>query len=93
MRRIANFAALGVMAAASGATLFDISPAIARTGTARWCATVNVGYGDVVETCEFATIEACRPFVIAGNRGFCNENPGYIEPAAHQTRKKRHVKG
>ena len=92
MGRISAFAVLGILTASAGAVLLDSSAASARTGNQRWCATVNVGYGDVVETCDFATIEACRPFVIAGNRGFCNENPGYVEPMVRHHRK-RHVKG
>ena len=77
------------MAAATG---IYIPAAEARTGNARWCAVVNIGYGDVAEICKFATIEACRPHVIAGNRGFCNENPGFVEPPARRARQKRHIK-
>lgn len=93
MRRIATFAVLGGFAALAGSTLFDIPAAHARTGHARWCAIESIGPDEVTETCEYATIEACRPVVLAGNRGFCNENPGYIEPSVRHTRKKRHVKG
>jgi hypothetical protein len=92
MRRIPTFAVLWTLAVLAGAALFDSPAASARTGNARWCAMVSVGPGDVVETCDYPTIEACRPFVIAGNRGFCNENPGYVEPAVRHHRK-RHVKG
>jgi hypothetical protein len=92
MARISTFAVLGILAVSAGADLLDSSAADARTGNQRWCSMVNVGYGDVVETCDYATIEACRPHVIAGNKGFCNENPGYVEPLVRHLRK-RHVKG
>lgn len=93
MRRIPTFAILGALAAIAGATFFDAPAANAQFGNARWCANVHIGLGDWSESCDFATIEACQPFVIAGNRGFCNENPRYVEPGARHPRKKRHVKG
>ena len=42
---------------------------------APWCAVVNTGTGNVVWDCSYRSIEACRPNVLAGNRGFCNLNP------------------
>jgi hypothetical protein len=30
--------------------------------------------------CEFRSVEECAPHVIAGNRGFCNINPGFVPP-------------
>jgi hypothetical protein len=39
-----------------------------------WCARQNTGR-NVTETCSFRTFEACRQEVIAGNRGFCTQNP------------------
>lgn len=92
MPRIPTFAVLGILAVLVTAVLFDPLAASARTGNQRWCAMVSIGPGGVVETCDYPTIEACRPFVIAGNRGFCNENPGYVEPAVRHHRK-RHIKG
>jgi len=46
-------------------------------GPGRWCAVVSTGTGDVNWDCSYASIEQCRPNVIAGNRGFCNLNPSF----------------
>ena len=75
------------------ATIYGLSgPASAQIrGNAPWCAVISLGYGSVVWDCQYASIEACRPNVIAGNRGFCNRNPGYegpVEPV--RKRAKRH---
>lgn len=50
------------------------------SGAAPWCAVINLGVGDVHWDCQYATFEACYPNVLAGNRGFCNENPAYEGP-------------
>jgi Protein of unknown function (DUF3551) len=57
-----------------------------------WCAVISMGPGAVYEDCQYYSFEACRPVVLAGNRGFCNHNPRYIAPAtatkhAHHKRK------
>jgi hypothetical protein len=57
-------------------------------GNAPWCAVQNLGAGDVVWDCEFPSAEACAPHVIAGNRGFCNINPGFVPP--HSATPARH---
>jgi hypothetical protein len=54
---------------------FDLRPAPA--GEAPWCAVVNIGWGEPYWDCSYASVEACRPNVIAGNRGFCNLNPRF----------------
>ncbi len=48
---------------------------------------MSVGTGDVYWDCQYRTFEECVPNVLAGNRGFCNHNPGYVgEPAsAHRS--------
>jgi hypothetical protein len=51
------------------------------SGTAPWCAVVNMGTGDAYWDCQYATFEACYPNILSGNRGFCNHNPGYEGPA------------
>jgi hypothetical protein len=58
---------------------FGGRPALAY-GDAPWCAVTSVGAGEVHWECEYWSIEACRPNVIAGNRGFCNQNPWYKGP-------------
>ena len=64
-------AAIGFGAPASHAGSF---------GNAPWCAVQNLGAGDMVWDCEFRSVEECAPHVIAGNRGFCNINPGFVPP-------------
>jgi hypothetical protein len=63
----------------------------ATVGNAPWCAVINMGDGDVIWDCEYATVEQCVPNVLAGNRGFCNVNP-YGPPmrAATQLTPRKH---
>jgi len=92
MGRIPTFAVLGFSAVLAGSSFLPGTAAKAATGNARWCAAVNTGFDNVEEICDFQTFEECRPFVLAGNRGFCNENPRYVDvPVRHH--KKRRVKG
>jgi len=73
MMRILPIAAI-VIAAIS----FDTRPVSAQEGP--WCAFIAVGTGAVYEDCQYYSFEACRPHVLAGNRGFCNPNPRWVEP-------------
>jgi len=85
MRLVLASAGFATLAAA----LFATVPASrAQDGNARWCAYINIGKGGIAEQCIFRTLEDCVPFVIAGNRGFCNENPRY--PAEPAKRSRRH---
>jgi hypothetical protein len=53
-----------------------------------WCAIRNFGT-DIYEDCQFLTLEECRVTVIAGFRGFCNQNPRWqSEPAKPRPRRK-----
>ena len=70
-------ARIGLAAAAAAITLFNAVPAQAG-GNAPWCAVISIGRGNVYWDCQYATLEQCVPNVIAGNRGFCNENPAYV---------------
>ncbi|HET9715852.1 MAG TPA: DUF3551 domain-containing protein [Pseudolabrys sp.] len=47
----------------------------ARAFEGPWCAIQSLGSGVVYEDCQYPSLSACRPHVIAGNRGFCNLNP------------------
>ena len=70
-----------LIGAAAAALNFALSRGeAAYFGNAPWCAVVNTGAGNIEWDCEYASIEACRPNVIAGNRGFCQINP-YYSPA------------
>jgi hypothetical protein len=70
----------GLLAAAMGAGV-PASQA-GSFGNAQWCAVQDLGAGDVVWDCEYRTVEACAPQIVAGNRGFCNLNPSWVPPAA-----------
>jgi hypothetical protein len=83
----------GLISAAAGLA-FSVCAAHAGTiGNAPWCAVQDLGTGDVEWDCEFHTVEACVPHVIAGNRGFCNLNPSWTAPypaATPRHYRKRH---
>ena len=51
----------------------------AQAYDAPWCASHNNAFG-ATEECRFNTLEECVQDVVAGNRGFCNENPRYHGP-------------
>ena len=79
-------------AAAAGLALLATEAAQAQPnflGPGRWCAVVNIGTGNVIWDCTYPSIEACRPNVIAGNRGFCNPNPSYAGPPVQYRKYKR----
>jgi hypothetical protein len=83
-------------AALAGGLVSCLGPASAyyvRGPEAPWCAVVNTGTGNVVWDCSYGSIEACRPNVIAGNRGFCNLNPAYRGAVVVEQRRhsRRHV--
>lgn len=85
---------LVLAAAAFGATMTVAAPASYAYGDAPWCAVVEIGAGEVYWDCQYQTFEACRPNVIAGNRGFCNINPtgpGPQPPAAATPRRHKHT--
>lgn len=42
-----------------------------------WCANVSVGRGVMAKDCHYRSAEECSPNVIAGNRGFCTQNPAW----------------
>jgi hypothetical protein len=52
----------------------------AQAGGAPWCAVTDVGTGNMYWDCQYPSLEACVPHVVAGNRGFCNPNPRYRFP-------------
>jgi Protein of unknown function (DUF3551) len=79
MRMMLALAALGA------ALFFYVPPSQAYYGSAPWCAVVDTGWDNMEEECIYNSIEECRPHVIAGNRGFCSENPrwpGWYAPQA-----------
>jgi Protein of unknown function (DUF3551) len=62
-------------------------PAQAMEGP--WCAFISIGTGTVYEDCQYYSFEACRPNVLAGNRGFCNVNPRWVGPPPRHVRSGR----
>jgi uncharacterized protein DUF3551 len=81
-----------------GAAFAGVQPASAYVmdyHQAPWCAVMDMGTGSMYWDCSYATIEACRPNVIAGNRGFCNPNPyftGYAGPVERARHGRKHIR-
>ncbi len=86
-RIVLPIAATATIVAAS--ICLNVSPSQAQYfGDAQWCAVISIGSGDVHWDCQYNTVEACVPNVLAGNRGFCGLNPYYSstrQAAAHVT--------
>jgi len=77
--------------AVPAALVFAGQPVAADYYGAPWCAVIAMGDGDMQWDCEYRSIEECRPNVLAGNRGWCNLNPGFA--ASYQpTDQRRHRK-
>ncbi|MBI1205247.1 MAG: hypothetical protein GC182_22300 [Rhodopseudomonas sp.] len=90
MRLLSAFA---VTATLAGVFLMSPVPGQAQSGNKAWCAMANTGFDNVSELCDFDTFEECRPFVIAGNRGFCERNSHYVAiPAPRHVKRRHHVK-
>lgn len=70
-----------IIGALALAALFVYSRPAAAAGEAPWCAVVRLGAEEIYWDCRFASLEACRPYVIAGTRGFCNPNPAWQGPS------------
>ena len=80
-----------ISAVFAAAMLFDPRPAPAAE-PAPWCAVVSIGWGDVYWDCRYASFEACRPNVLAGNRGFCEQNPQWPGWYGRAEAPRRHFK-
>ncbi len=78
-------------ATALAAAACSAAPARAAYGDAPWCATIEIGAGEVYWDCQYETFEACVPNVLAGNRGVCSPNPAAGPARAAPARHKRHV--
>jgi len=71
------------------ALIFDLQPAKAYEPP--WCAVISDGYWD----CQYRSIEECRPYVLAGNRGWCNPSPYFVapyQPTEHRHYRQRHTR-
>ena len=81
-----------VMAAAGllvGLAITAFDGRAAQAYEAPWCAVIDVGTGNIYWDCQYNSIEECRPHVIAGNRGFCVQNPRYHGPRRAMPRRYR----
>jgi hypothetical protein len=76
------------------APMFGSWPALAGSGyngaPAPWCAVINLGPSDAYWDCQYASIEQCRPTILAGNRGFCNPNPYFVAQPLPERRRAKH---
>jgi hypothetical protein len=63
------------LAATGAAMLLNIPAGNAAYG-GPWCA-VETGRGTGYYNCRMRTFEECRLEVVAGNRGFCTQNPNW----------------
>jgi hypothetical protein len=66
---------------------FASIPAAAQANEAPWCAVLSMGRGDAYWDCRYASIQACQPAVLGGNRGFCNPNPRFVGPAVRRSKR------
>jgi hypothetical protein len=44
-------------------------------GNSRWCAVTDQGADVISWSCEYDTLEDCRPAIVSGSRGYCALNP------------------
>jgi len=58
-----------------------------KADEAPWCAVTNTGL-DMHWDCRYQSAEQCYPNVLAGNRGFCNNNPYFVAPAERRSQKR-----
>ncbi|HZQ14457.1 MAG TPA: DUF3551 domain-containing protein [Pseudolabrys sp.] len=77
-----------LLAAAVLATATMTLAAPAQAANAPWCAVINQGR-DAYWDCQYQSFAQCQPTVLAGNRGFCNENPAYVAPVRASRRAAR----
>ena len=89
MQRMFLFGLLAVAAMAAVAVMASWALARPVHAEAPWCAVIDMGRGDAYWDCQYASIQQCRPHVIAGNRGFCNPNPRYLGTVRGQRAKHR----
>jgi hypothetical protein len=81
-----------ISAASVAIAIIAIGPRSVQAKEAPWCAVINFGSGMAYWDCQYWSVEACIPNVLAGNRGFCNPNPafqGYTAPRKKASRRTR----
>ncbi len=84
-----------ILAAAAVIAAIAFNAPAARAYEARWCGVVEVGRNNNYWDCRYNSLETCVSYVIAGLRGFCNENPNYtgrsVPVKKTRMRHKRHA--
>ncbi len=82
-----------LLAVLAAVLCLDRSAGHAQTyGHAPWCAVVSTGAGAIERDCEYDSVEACAPNVIAGNRGSCEINPYYRGGPGPYPHHRRHIR-
>lgn len=82
-----------LMIAGAAVLAMWLEPRPAQANEGPWCASISVGTGAVYDDCQYYSFEACRPHVLAGNRGFCNLNPRWAGPPVKpHVRHRQHVR-
>jgi hypothetical protein len=74
-----------ILVAAAALASVTFSPGHAKA-EAPWCAVISLGPGTVYWDCQYLSFEDCyrRGNILAGNRGFCNQDPYYVVASAEQ---------
>jgi hypothetical protein len=92
---VSTWVRLMTATAAFAAAMCLYVPASYAFGDAPWCAVVTTDMEGVHWDCQYRSFEDCAPHVVAGDRGFCDQNPwpGPATPlaAAKPSHKKRHT--
>jgi len=89
MQRISMAAAAGSLALLA---VMAFGTNAARAYEAPWCAVIDTGTGNDYWDCQYSSIEACRPHILSGNRGFCNPNPRYRGVEQRRYKARRHYR-
>ena len=87
MTRILFIAGAAIAAMTIGDMSFNARSVQAAEGP--WCALIAVAQGAVYEDSPIPHIRSCRSVVLAGNRGFCNQNPRWTGPVPTKRAKRR----
>jgi hypothetical protein len=82
-----------LMIALAAVLVMSFGPRFAQANEGPWCASITVGTGAVYDDCQYYSLEACRPHILAGNRGFCNLNPRWVGSTVKpHVRHRQHVR-
>lgn len=77
-----------LLAAGAMIGMAAFAPLPAQAAQGPWCAVQETGPGFVTEDCHYRSFDRCRSQVIAGNRGFCSQNPRWAGWYSHAPRRR-----